>query len=378
MATPIVFASQLPSGLAPSRNHTLGNSSSEDESAVLAQALAQALPKGLPSGLHLPPGELAGLQAMLGTALASAVHQSSTCRPSHVRDSLPSKAPASCYTLHCPCSEQNRQRDRYTGRTIPHRFKPVQPVGPPAIPSSSYLQRASVPSRPGPPSQPPLLVLSLESVLAARLPYHLSGGYTSYLARPYLKTLMDYLLQPHGDSPWRVVFFTHMKRAVALEALKELDLPVGGPERDERDGVMGLFARDDMRDGWDGGPIEVKDLDVLWDELEHEEGVRWGPEDTVVLTNYLGHMKLQPFNYILVPEQRYHSSQDDQFLLIMIGVLQELEHQTNFADFIRHSDWNEIAIWTHDDPVHLRRRNEYLLEASRVTITAFTGNEHIA
>lgn len=151
-------------------------------------------------------------------------------------------------------------------------------------------------------------------------------------------------------------------------------------------------------------------------------------------------MKLQPFNYILVPEQRYQcalahpmpalkhtaeacarsSSQDDQFLLIMLGVLKgacrapvtvaknitayesrlddalssrpprpsshaaELEHQNNFADFIRHSDWNEIAIWTHDDPVHLRRRNEYLLEAiracaqSRVTITAFTGNEHVA
>lgn len=102
MATPIVFASQMPSGLARSRSHTSSDSSDEDESAALAQALAQAIPKGLPSGLHLPPGELAGLQTMLGTALASAVHQSSTCRPSHARDSLPTKAPLTCHTLHCP------------------------------------------------------------------------------------------------------------------------------------------------------------------------------------------------------------------------------------------------------------------------------------
>ena len=38
-----------------------------------------------------------------------------------------------------------------------------------------------------------------------------------------------------------------MTREEGLEVLKELDLPTGGPEDDERDGVLGLFAKDDMR-----------------------------------------------------------------------------------------------------------------------------------
>jgi len=32
-----------------------------------------------------------------------------------------------------------------------------------------------------------------------------------------------------------------------MKVLKELNLPTGGPEDDERDGVLGLFAEDDMR-----------------------------------------------------------------------------------------------------------------------------------
>ena len=42
------------------------------------------------------------------------------------------------------------------------------------------------------------------------------------------------------------------------------------------------MAQEDMR--WDGRNYTMKDLDEMWDSLEEEQGKRWGPEDTVVVT----------------------------------------------------------------------------------------------
>ena len=39
-----------------------------------------------------------------------------------------------------------------------------------------------------------------------------------------------------------------------------------------------------MTSGWEGGELSVLNLEVIWDELEREEGVRWSSEDTVVIT----------------------------------------------------------------------------------------------
>lgn len=45
-------------------------------------------------------------------------------------------------------------------------------------------------------------------------------------------------------------------------------------------------------------------------------------------------------------------------------------------------EWNKLDIWQSMDPKHFHERNSYLLNAiricanSRVSITAFTGNEH--
>jgi len=57
--------------------------------------------------------------------------------------------------------------------------------------------------------------------------------------------LQSYLLLQH--TPWCFVFYTSMSRKEGMKVLKELNLPTGGPEDDERDGVLGLFAEDDMR-----------------------------------------------------------------------------------------------------------------------------------
>lgn len=38
-----------------------------------------------------------------------------------------------------------------------------------------------------------------------------------------------------------------MSRKKALKTLKQLKLPTGGPEQDERDGVVGVFAKVSLR-----------------------------------------------------------------------------------------------------------------------------------
>ncbi|GAA5975689.1 hypothetical protein JCM10908_005244 [Rhodotorula pacifica] len=249
-------------------------------------------------------------------------------------------------------------------------------------PSSDYLARAAKPSKVQK-IQRPLLVLSLDGVLDSRLPRHLSGGYMDVLTRPYLRTFIDYVLSL--QSPWAVCFYTSLDRELALTTLRQLNLPTGGPERDERDGVVGLFARDDMREGWDGGEIECKDLGVLWDELYKEENIRWGPENTVVITDFPGHMKLHPFSFVLAPRVDYVQEDDpseDSFLLLMIAVLRDLESETNFAYHIKEIEYNKPEFWTSEKPSLVNERNAYLADAvaicasKRITIRALTGNKH--
>ncbi|GAA5867202.1 hypothetical protein JCM3774_002372 [Rhodotorula dairenensis] len=252
------------------------------------------------------------------------------------------------------------------------------PIGP----SADYLARVAKPSREKTACRP-LLVLSLDGVLDCRLPYHLSGGYTDVLTRPYLKTFMDYVVSL--QSPWAVCFYTKLDRKTALKTLRQLNLPTGGPEDDERDNVNGLFARDDMREGWDGGEIECKDLEVLWDELSKEENIRWGPENTVVITDVPGHMKKQPYNYVLAPQLTYMSNEDaarDSFLLLMIAVLRDFESETNFTYHIKEMGYNKLQFWTSDAPSQVNLRNAFLANAlaicakKRINVRALTGNRY--
>ncbi|GAA5826070.1 hypothetical protein JCM3770_005230, partial [Rhodotorula araucariae] len=319
-------------------------------------------------------------------------------RPPHPRDRVAKKVPLSKALLDgladgsplsalcrnfCTCGGgpacPHEQRRGGSGRRSGPGPKPLKG---PATPSPEYLRRVAVPSRPEA-SDHPLLVLSLDGVVDARLPYHLSGGYTDILARPYLEPFLAYLLSPH--SPWSLAFYTSLPRKQALETLKALNMPTGGPEKDERDGVVGLFARDDMRAGWSGSQIELKDLEVIWSELYEEEGVQWGVENTIVLTNDPSEMKKQPFSYVLAPELTYKSTtrpREDQFLLLMIAVLKDLETETNFAYHIKDMEWNALKIWTGMDEHSVNERNSYLLIAVRICadyripIKAFTGNEH--
>ncbi|BGP38779.1 hypothetical protein JCM10449v2_002716 [Rhodotorula kratochvilovae] len=353
MALPIVLNSQLPSALRR-RDSMFSNPDTDDDE---LEPVSTSRPSTNAYGR-----QIAMLESMLGgTSLGG--------------------LPGLCTCGSCPeCRESRRQRRRDRKQSL--RDPIMKPLKGPASPSPDYLRRAAAPSRPAP-SAHPLLVISLDGVVDARLPYHLSGGYTDVLARPYLEPFLAYLLSQ--QSPWSFCFYSSLPREQALETLKCLNMPTGGPEKDERDGVVGLFARDDMREGWEGGELELKDLDVIWSELYEEEGVQWGVEDTVVLTDFPGHMKKQPANYILVPQLTYKSTtrpRDDQFLLLMIAVLKDLETETNFAYHIKEMDWASPQIWNSMDEHSTNERNGYLLNAVRICadyridIKAFSGNQH--
>ncbi|BGP14756.1 hypothetical protein JCM10213_004305 [Rhodosporidiobolus nylandii] len=387
MAAPIVLQSQLPAilrGLSRQSNARPSfptDGDSDDDDAFPASKQQLALPR-----------EIAALEKMMmapplgGDGVSLPLPLLGRCRGT-AQDRQRKTAPLSCDTLCCPpdcdcgdCPEcRNRRRSRRRDRRKSLRDYTLKPGDGAPTPSPEYLRSVAVPSKPVP-SDHPLVVISLDGVLDARLPYHLSGGWTDVLARPYLTTFMEYLLSQH--SPWSIVFFSSLSRKKALATLKSLKLPTGGPEKDERDGVVGLFARDDMR-GWNGGELELKDLEEMWDELEKEEGVRWTAEDTIVLSDFPQHFAKQPANVLLVPRLDYKSTirpRDDQFLLLMVAVLKDLETESNMAFHIQQMEWNKTQIWTSDDEHSTNERNAYLLNAARIcadmriSITAFTGN----
>ncbi|GAA5984931.1 hypothetical protein JCM5350_000066 [Sporobolomyces pararoseus] len=251
------------------------------------------------------------------------------------------------------------------------------------VADSDYLSQVNVPSRPVT-AQNPLLVISLDGVIDARLPYHLSGGYTDVISRPYLQTLMKYLLLQ--KTPWCFVFYTSMSRKDGLKTLKELNLPTGGPEDDERDGVLGLFAADDMRK-WKDSPHPVKDLESMWAALYEEEGVHWGVHNTVVLSADPQEMAKQPYSFIAVPKLEYKSvvrPADDLFLLLVIAVLKDLETETNFAYHIKEMEFNDEKFWTAQDPKSVAERNSILFNSvricasDRISIKALVGNKRDA
>ncbi|GAA5918973.1 hypothetical protein JCM1841_002667 [Sporobolomyces salmonicolor] len=121
--------------------------------------------------------------------------------------------------------------------------------------------------------------------------------------------------------------------------------------------------------------LEIKDLQVMWDALENEEGVRHRvfPEN----------MRKQPKKFILVPSLLYRSTirpRDDLFLLPMIAVLKDLETESNFAYHIQQMNWSSEYIWTSQDEDSVKEHSSYLFNAVRIcadyrlSITAFTGN----
>ncbi|KAK4051911.1 hypothetical protein OIV83_002616 [Microbotryomycetes sp. JL201] len=196
--------------------------------------------------------------------------------------------------------------------------------------------------------------------------------------------MLDYVC--HKDNPWCGVFYTSMPRDKALKTLKDLNLPVGGPEPDERDSWLGLYAREDMKPGW-SDEHAVKDLDYLWKQLSREHGMNFNIENTVVITSNPAHMIKQPQSFILVPAFEYLSTippDQDTVLLQLIAALDDLLTETNFPFHIKQFKWDQVDTWAHvqgkDSAAGLIKR-AFMVKAAvsicammRIPIVAFEGN----
>ncbi|KAI5474669.1 hypothetical protein MNV49_002689 [Pseudohyphozyma bogoriensis] len=79
---------------------------------------------------------------------------------------------------------------------------------------------------------------------------HRLGPNPSVIARPYLKTLMSFLL--HEDGAWCMCFYSRTMGDVEVrKALKELKLPIGSREEHEQDdGVVGVWIKEDFRSAY--------------------------------------------------------------------------------------------------------------------------------
>ncbi|GAA5885282.1 hypothetical protein JCM16303_005985 [Sporobolomyces ruberrimus] len=195
---------------------------------------------------------------------------------------------------------------------------------------------------------------------------------------------MNYLLLPR--SPWCFVFYTSLSRQEGLEILEELHLPIGGPEDNERDGVLGLFSTEDMREEGESGEL-ILNLDLIWEILDKEAEYEWGVHNTIVLSSDPEEMVKQPSNFVHLPrldrESATHSN-DDMFLLLVIAVLKDLENQTNFANHVRDFKYNDPQIWTSKASSMTRIRNSMLSDAvricasDRISIKAQVANEREA
>ncbi|KAM0788315.1 hypothetical protein ACM66B_001458 [Microbotryomycetes sp. NB124-2] len=252
-------------------------------------------------------------------------------------------------------------------------------------PSADYLRRAAVESMPfaRKPCQP-LVVFSIEAVLDCTLPSHSRGGYTDTLSRGFLHTLIDYVL--HDDTPWCGVFFTSMPREDAVKTLKDLNLPVGGPESNERDSWLGLYAREDMKPGW-SDEHGIKDLEALWAGIYQDHRMKFDLENTVVITSNPRHMVKQPHSFILVPAFEYISStpaDQDLVLLELVAALDDLLTETNFPYHIKQFDWDKVHTWAHvekKDSASSIIRRAFMAKAAisicaklRIPVIAFEGN----
>ncbi|GAA5918975.1 hypothetical protein JCM1841_002668 [Sporobolomyces salmonicolor] len=216
MSTPTVFASQLPNFFGGRRLSPAVETDSDDD----------GVPSGRPgrsNTISLSIRELKQLELSSQRNCPSArlpLSRRRRCRGATVANPLPKLASLSCAVLggrlgfvcdSCPeCLERRRRR---RNRSRSGNRDPLPSLRDFSIPAETagdnlsveYLRAAAVPSKPVS-SDHPLVVISLDGVVDARLPKHLSGGWTDVLSRPNLTTFMDYLLSRQSPS-WSFVFF---------------------------------------------------------------------------------------------------------------------------------------------------------------------------
>ncbi|GAA5832605.1 hypothetical protein JCM11251_001384 [Rhodosporidiobolus azoricus] len=246
-------------------------------------------------------------------------------------------------------------------RPVPKRLATGMPTGP----TREYLAEASVPSRVGTwgrKGNRPLVVFDLDGTLYTRPPQNLEHFPMGEPAgRPYLRTMLQWLLRP--ESPWTVAIWTGSQKATAVRCLYELDLGLVGPDligsnKDQAEllhpKLVALWAREDFeltKEDYVSYVAVVKDLTRLWEYLAETGHGDFSPSNTVMVDDTPSKLRAQPstliaaptYDYPLDPSPYTTTAQLDIFLLALVAMLDEIEPETNFVEYIgREKRWNEV------------------------------------
>ncbi|KAM0750767.1 hypothetical protein T439DRAFT_239360 [Meredithblackwellia eburnea MCA 4105] len=243
--------------------------------------------------------------------------------------------------------------------TFPPAGVPAQPLfwRPPlahmrATPLPSYNQEVSEPSNfiPNPAPKSQLLVLDLDNTLYCMLDH--SGNVES---RPFLKNFLDWVLHP--NSPFNIALWSYSGRRWAIAhlhstGLGDLFFEDNNPKEPlltER--VLGFWGYEDcgmsQTEMNQRAHPNVKDLDRMWNMInDHRpaDAPLYGPHNSLIVDDSPENAACQPFS--IIQAIRFFASADfggpiDDFLIQLVGALDELSHQSNFSAFIKSKGWQK-------------------------------------
>ncbi|BGO92443.1 hypothetical protein NBRC10512_000509 [Rhodotorula toruloides] len=235
-------------------------------------------------------------------------------------------------------------------------------AGMPTGPSYAYAAEVGVPSRvlgkEEVKKQRPLVVFDLDGTLYCRPPQnleHMPDGEPA--GRPYLRTFLSWLMR--YESPWSVAIWTGSQKATAISCLYALDLGLVGPSLTSsgeaeilHPKLLAVWAREDFgltKKDYESYVAVVKDLERLWEFLAHKNGAwQFDASNTVMVDDTPSKLRAQPYSLIAAPSYLYPfgpgsiqttRSLMDQFLLALVGMLDSLLAESNFAAFIKSMRW---------------------------------------
>ncbi|KAJ8293648.1 putative FCP1 y domain-containing protein [Rhodotorula toruloides] len=252
-------------------------------------------------------------------------------------------------------------------------------AGMPTGPSYAYAAEVGVPSRvlgkEEVKKQRPLVVFDLDGTHVARrgkVLITVCAGVQLYCrppqnlehmpdgepaGRPYLRTFLSWLMR--YESPWSVAIWTGSQKATAISCLYALDLGLVGPSLTSsgeaeilHPKLLAVWAREDFgltKKDYESYVAVVKDLERLWEFLAHKNGAwQFDASNTVMVDDTPSKLRAQPYSLIAAPSYLYPfgpgsiqttRSLMDQFLLALVGMLDSLLAESNFAAFIKSMRW---------------------------------------
>ncbi|GAA5984558.1 hypothetical protein JCM11641_006548 [Rhodosporidiobolus odoratus] len=207
----------------------------------------------------------------------------------------------------------------------------------------------------------PLVVFDLDGTLYTRPPQNLEhdpAGQPS--SRPYLRTFLQWLLS--DDSPWSMAIWTGSQKPTAVRCLYELDLGLVGPEligpnKDQPEllhpKLVSLWAREDLgltKKDYTSYVSITKDLGKLWKYLDKAGKGDWDATNTVMVDDTPSKLRAHPdtliaaptYDYPLAPGPQATTAQTDTFLLALVAMLEDIEHETNTSNYIKGVGWNAV------------------------------------